>query len=88
MPVALEVTYTTDLKLEASGDAEISLQAGWKRNFSFAAGALYVPTNTPKISWSKSSDDSGNLWQPIVLSAAGTLHSRVALVPQLDFKLY
>jgi sulfatase modifying factor 1 len=39
------------------------------------------------MEWETSATDSGNRWQPVVVSASGMVSARAAIVPNLDVKL-
>jgi sulfatase modifying factor 1 len=87
VPVWADLTYTTDLTVEASGDSALEFQTGWRRNFSYSAEASYTEDADPEMEWETSATDSGNRWQPVVVSASGMVSARAAIVPNLDVKL-
>jgi hypothetical protein len=87
VPVWMDYTYTTKVKLDAEANVAAVLRFGWSRNASLSAGASYVKDASPRVSWSRSATVSPLNVESVSLSLGGTLNSKVSLVPQLDVRV-
>lgn len=88
VPVWVDLTYTTSIKAVAEASASVTLSGGWQRQFTCGAGVSYEKDRTPKVIYHSSSHDTGNLWQPIVLSGSASARARVSIEPKLDAKIW
>jgi hypothetical protein len=87
VPVWMDYTYTTKVKLDAEANIGALLRFGWSRNASLSAGASYVKDASPRVSWSRNATVSPLTVEPVSLSLGGTVQAKVSLVPQLDVRL-
>lgn len=87
LPVWMEITYSTKLKIIAEANAAITLKAGWRRGFSISAQATYTKDASPAVAWARSATLSPLEEVPITLSGGGTVQGKVSMVPQLDVRL-
>jgi formylglycine-generating enzyme required for sulfatase activity len=87
VPVWMDYTYTTKVKLDAKANVAAMLRFGWSRNASLSAGASYVKDASPRVSWSRSATLSPLTVEPVSLSLGGTVKAKVSLVPQLDVRV-
>ena len=87
VPVWMDYTYTTKVKLNAEANMGAMLRFGWSRNASLSAGASYVKDASPQVSWSRNATVSPLNVKPVSLSLGGTVQAKASLVPLLDVRL-